>query len=344
MDALAILKEVSRRDEINGRIVEALEEAARLVGDSADALDEMLVRSCLDAPAGIFEPCRGIIEAGGKRVRPMLCLLSFRSAGGVEPLPMDLAIACELLHNATLLHDDVIDEGEVRRGRPATRVIHGNAISVLAGDYLLVRCVEMVSKRGPQYMNFFLKTMREIIGGELIQLQHRGSTRTTEKEYFQIIEGKTASLFRWAAYSGALATGSDEEISKRLGLFGWHTGVAFQLVDDVLDFTADASHLGKSLLADIREGKMTLPVILAGRVSKSLGALLQKLSRGGDPAAIAPRVADLVAETEAIEKTRRIAGEHTDLAIEAIEGLSQLDGEIVAALKELTTALLERKT
>ncbi|MCP4599682.1 MAG: polyprenyl synthetase family protein [Proteobacteria bacterium] len=344
MDALALLKEVTKRDGINGRIVKVLEGAARLLGDDVEVFDEALVKACTDAPDGVFEPCRHIIDAGGKRIRPMLLLLVFRAAGGVKPLPIDLAIACELLHNATLLHDDVIDEGEIRRGRPATRVVHGNAISVLGGDYLLVKTVEMVSKHGPVYIDSFLHTLRQIISGELTQLERRGSVETTEEEYFRIIEGKTASLFSWAAYSGAFAARAEEELCKQIGRFGWHVGVAFQLVDDVLDFTADPSRLGKSLLADIREGKMTLPVILAGRISSDLRPLLIQLAEGKDPALLAPRVAELVESTGAMAQAQQRATEHTTLAVDALCKATELESGVVALLKDLANALLERES
>ncbi len=345
MDALSLLKEVSERHGINGRIVEAVEDAASLVGEDADLLDDKLIKSFIEAPSGIFEPCSHIIKAGGKRIRPLLCMLVFRAVGGKKvPMPMDLAVVCELLHNATLLHDDVIDEGEMRRGRPTARVVHGNAISVLGGDYLLVKTVEIVSNRGGEYMDFFVHTMRSLINGELVQLKRRGSVETTEEEYFRIIEGKTASLFRWAAYSAGLAAGADKAVYEKLGLFGWHTGIAFQLVDDVLDFTADATQLGKCLLADIREGKMTLPVILAGKASKELRGILSKLTNGGDPALLAPRVAELVNSTGVVAEAREIASKNTSLAINALEELPDLDTNVKRALKELCLALLERKS
>lgn len=343
MDALAILKEVSSRDGVNGRIAESLNDAVSLLGQDAGLLDDQIFESFSDAPGGVLEPCRHIVEAGGKRIRPMVCLLVFKAAGGVAPLPTDLAVICELLHNATLLHDDVIDEGEFRRGRPATRVIHGNALSVLGGDYLLVKTVEMVSKRGGSFMNFLVKTLKCLINGELSQLKRRGSVETTEEEYFSIVEGKTASLFRWAAYSGALAAGADEKACLELGEFGWHMGVAFQLVDDILDFTADPSVLGKNLLADISEGKMTLPVILACKKVPSMKRLLGDLSNGGNVVVLAPKVADLVHSTGAVEEAKKQASEHTRTALDTLLRLPGLRPNPVAILEQLSRALLERE-
>jgi octaprenyl-diphosphate synthase len=344
MDALAILKEVSERDRVNGRIVEALDDAGRLIGGDIDRLEKRLIEVCDDAPGKLSDTCRHIIEAGGKRIRPMLCLLVYRAAGGADPCPVDLAVVSELLHNATLLHDDVIDEGEVRRGKPAARVVYGNAISVLGGDYLLVKTVEMVSKRGPDFVDFYVQTMHNLVGGELAQLRLRGSVDTTEEDYFRVIEGKTASLFRWAAYTGALAAEKDKSVSEQLGLFGWHVGVAFQIMDDVLDFTADPSQLGKTLLADIGEGKMTLPVILAGQVSPDVKALLDRLRRGEDPAEIASLMADLVSSTGAVVAVKKCAREHTDLALQALGTMDGLENESVRVLEGISRGLLDRES
>ncbi|MDJ0766205.1 MAG: polyprenyl synthetase family protein [Myxococcota bacterium] len=342
MDALGLLKEISQRDGVEGPIVTALENAARLLGDEIEAFDSALIHACSDAPAGILEPCRHMMEAGGKRIRPMLCLVAFRAAGGADPLPTDLAIACELLHNATLLHDDVIDEGELRRGLPATRVVYGNAISVLGGDYLLTKTVEIVSKRDAAFMGIFLDTLHQIISGELTQLKRRGSIDTTDEEYFRIIEGKTASLFRFAAHSGTLAAGADPMQCRDLGDFGWHTGIAFQLIDDVLDFTADADRLGKSLLADISEGKMTLPVILASRTSETLRPLLKALASVEDAATVAPQISEAVRKTGAIEEARQRAATHTKLAVDALHRHNGLDQQAAQALEALVNSLLHR--
>jgi octaprenyl-diphosphate synthase len=343
MDALALLKEVSRKEGVKGRIVEALDEASRIIGNEAELLDDKLIEACLGAPEGLAEACCQLIEAGGKRIRPTLCLLAFRAAGGQSPLPMDLAVVCELLHNATLLHDDVIDEGELRRGRPAVRVVHGNAISVLGGDFLLVRTVEMIAARGTRFIDLYTETMKQLINGELVQLQRRGSTATTEADYFSIIEGKTASLFRWASFSGALAAGIDEPRAKNLGQFGWHVGMAFQIMDDVLDFSADAAKLGKSLLADIGEGKMTLPVILAAQKSSEIVVLLDRMLEGEESDLIAPKVAELVHSTGAVAESKKRAAEHTEQALDTSASLSGLESNSVRVLDEITRALLERE-
>ncbi|MDD5306978.1 MAG: polyprenyl synthetase family protein [Deltaproteobacteria bacterium] len=307
-------------------------------------LERHLVDSCLAAPGRVKDACRHILDAPGKRIRPVVCMLAYKAMRGQGRAPADLAVACELLHNATLLHDDVIDEGDVRRGRPAARVVYGNAISVLGGDYLLMKTVEIVSARGPRMMAELVATLRELVDGEVTQLGQRGSAETSTAEYFRIIEGKTASLFRFAAASGALAAGADAGACERIGLYGWHIGVAFQVIDDVLDMTATPEVLGKTLLSDIGEGKMTLPVILAARESPLVKPLLDRLAAGDDAAEIAPRIAALVAGTGAIEAARAVASEHTGKALVAIDGVPGAVLEIARVLKELAGALLGRES
>jgi octaprenyl-diphosphate synthase len=343
MDALGILQEVSKRHGVDGRIADAMADAARLLGDGVDQMETRLLDSTRAAPIEVQRVSRHILEAGGKRIRPAICLLSYRAVGGEPPLPVELAVSCELLHNATLLHDDVIDEGDVRRGRPAARIAFGNAISILAGDYLLMRTVETVADHGPAFMREYVETLRLLVEGEVIQLGLRGSIETTAEQYFRIIEGKTASLFRWASYCGALAAEADEQACQWMARFGWHVGIAFQLIDDLLDLTADASRLGKSLLADIAQGKMTLPVILGSAREPKLAPLLMALVDGDEePSRAAARIAEVVGGSGALDLVRKEASEHTDKALAALGAVPGENREVLDLLADLSRALLER--
>jgi octaprenyl-diphosphate synthase len=340
MDALEKLRSISEKHCLDGAIAEAMADTATLLGDGLEALERALSAGFPDAPGGVREACRYVLDAGGKRIRPAICLLAFRAARGAkEKLPIDLATACELLHNATLLHDDVIDEGEVRRGRPAVRVVFGNAVSILGGDYLLMRCVETVAAAGPGLMPEFVATLRRLVEGEVTQLELRGSLATTRQQYFQIVEGKTASLFRWAAFSGARSAGAGDEMCGALGDFGWHVGVAFQLIDDVLDFSAEPDALGKSLHTDIREGKMTLPLITAAARNPALRGPLAELISGAEPVALAPLIAEEVRRAGALEAARSEAAEHTARALEALGRAKAGDGAVIESLYALAEAL-----
>ncbi len=341
MENLTLLQEAARRDGVEGRISSSLEEAAALLGDPA-ALEEALLEMIGGTAGTIERACRHILEAGGKRIRPMLVMLTHRAATGRDAPPIDLAVACELLHNATLLHDDVIDEGEVRRGRSATRVVYGNAISVLAGDYLLVRTIELVARRGPRFLDTYMETLKLLIDGELAQLQRRGKTDMSEADYYRVVKGKTASLFAFAAWSGAAAAGADERVCAALREFGTNVGVAFQLMDDVLDFTADPEVFGKNLYADIGEGKLTLPVILAASRCDELETLLGQLGHSQVASAKWDRVIELIGRSGAIEETRVRARRHTDVAIASLRVLEGLAAGPMRVLEELAGALLSR--
>ncbi|MCK9460934.1 MAG: polyprenyl synthetase family protein [Proteobacteria bacterium] len=344
MDALEKLRAISEKHSLNGAVAEAMTDTAALLGDGLEALERVLSGGFPDAPGGVREACRYMLDAGGKRIRPAICLLSFRAARGEKGrLPVALATACELLHNATLLHDDVIDEGDVRRGRPAVRVVYGNAISILGGDYLLTRCVETVAAAGAGLMPEFVATLRRLVEGEVTQLELRGSLSTTREQYFRIVEGKTASLFRWAAFSGAKAAGAGDPLCAALGEFGWHVGVAFQLVDDVLDFSTEPDVLGKSLNADIREGKMTLPLIVAAAESPALRGALAELIAGADPATLAPRIASDVRRAGALETALAEASANTSRATEALRRAPGGDGAVIEALCTLADALQRRE-
>ncbi|MFO8071999.1 MAG: polyprenyl synthetase family protein [Polyangia bacterium] len=346
MDALAKLREISGDRDVDERVADTIAAAESLVGEDGDLeLERRLVESVASAPGGLDEVCRHLIDAGGKRIRPVICLLAFRTVRGDPPLPLDLAVCCELLHNATLLHDDVIDEGDTRRGRPACRAVWSNAISILGGDFLLMRCVELVSERGKRFMDPFVETIRRLVEGEITQLGLRGSIATSEEQYFRIVEGKTASLFGWSALSGAMAAGAAGAACEAIGEFGRRVGVAFQLVDDALDLTADSAHTGKTLLADIGQGKLTLPVILAAEESPELRRLLAELVDGGDAPAIAREVSRRVDESGALAEVRDRAARQTGLALDALERLRRLDGcrpLMVEMLSEMSRRLLDR--
>ena len=206
---------------------------------------------------------RYLIEAGGKRLRPMLTVaaaLVFDHPTGAQT---NYAAAVEFMHNATLLHDDVVDESDMRRGRPAARMIWGNQASVLVGDYLLGQAFLMMVETGKlDALGVLAKAATVIAEGEVFQLSKAGDLAATPDDYNQVIHAKTATLFQAAAEVGAMAGGADEAGRAALRDYGLELGLAFQLVDDVLDYRGESGAMGKNTGDDLREGKMTLPVIL----------------------------------------------------------------------------------
>ena len=222
-------------------------------------------------PEDVVAAARHLVSAGGKRIRPMLLVLSARAcqaAGSDAPeLPSDamlsLMVAAELTHTATLLHDDVLDNSEVRRGQETARMRWGNAVSVLAGDFVLTRALEEVLRADvPGAMPAILETIRAMIAGEALQLSLRGRGDVRIPDYERVVDGKTGALFAFCGRAGALCAGTPQHAAL-LATYARHLGRAFQIVDDVLDIDGDAAALGKTVLQDLREGKLTLPVLLA---------------------------------------------------------------------------------
>jgi len=203
-------------------------------------------------------------SGGGKRLRPILVLLSGRLFGEVNPGLIRMAAVVEMIHTATLVHDDVIDLAKTRRGRPSINVVWGNHTSVLAGDWLYMQAFQIaLRERHFPTLDLLINLTQMMVEGELLQLERVGKIGVTEADYMELIDRKTASLFSACARLGAISTGAGEAVEARLGEYAWNLGIAFQLVDDILDFTSREKILGKPVGNDLREGKVTLPLIYA---------------------------------------------------------------------------------
>ncbi|WP_242342122.1 polyprenyl synthetase family protein [Anaeromyxobacter terrae] len=311
--------------------------------ESLVALEEQLTRATEDAEEKLRAAARHLVSAGGKRIRPMVTLLACGACGGEMRAAVPYAVAAELTHSATLLHDDVIDDGPLRRGQPASRVIWGNAVSVLSGDWLLTRALEIVSAEPARSaaLPTLLATMRRLVEGEVLQLSLRSSFSATEKDYLDVVIGKTASLFGWAAAAGAWAAGQVGHVPDALVRFGEGIGIAFQLVDDALDYAADPQLLGKRLGTDLIEGKATLPLIRACEAEPRLRERLAALVEGEDDGdAVAADVVEVVKRVGGVDDARALAREHTRAALAALEEVP--DGVHRRALLEAAGSLTER--
>jgi octaprenyl-diphosphate synthase len=311
--------------------------------ESLLALEEQLTRATDDAEEKLKAAARHLVSAGGKRIRPMVTLLACGACGGEMRQALPFAVAAELTHSATLLHDDVIDDGPVRRGQPASRVLWGNAVSVLSGDWLLTRALEIVSSEPARSaaLPALLATMRRLVEGEVLQLSLRGSFAATERDYLAVVTGKTASLFGWAAASGGWAAGLTGRVPDALVRFGEGIGIAFQLVDDALDYAADPGLLGKKLGTDLLEGKATLPLIRACEARPSLRPRLEALVEGtADADAVAAEVIEAVRRVGGVDAARALAREHTRTAMAALDEVPE--GAHRRALHEAAVSLTER--
>lgn len=201
---------------------------------------------------------------GGKRLRPTLLLLSNRLFGPCTDCARHLAAVVEMIHAATLVHDDVIDVAKSRRGRPSTNIVWGNHTSVLAGDWLYMQAFQIaLRERNFHILDVLISLTQMMVEGELLQLERLHRIDISETDYMELVDRKTASLFSACASLGAIAGGAHEIAESQLGDFAWNLGMAFQLVDDILDFTSSEKILGKPAGNDLREGKVTLPIIYA---------------------------------------------------------------------------------
>ena len=283
-----------------------------------------------------------IIGAGGKRMRPLLLLLFARALGykGASNHYL-LAAVVEFIHTATLLHDDVVDESALRRGRETANHSFGNAASVLVGDFLYSRAFQMmVELERIEVMKILADTTNAIAEGEVLQLLHVHNPDTDEAAYLRVIERKTAVLFAAGTRLGAMASGVDEGIQRRLYDYGMALGYAFQIADDVLDYTADAEALGKNLGDDLAEGKATLPLIHAIRHSDTATAeRLRAIVQEGDAGAM-PEVLAAIRATGGLDYSRERARHYAAMAEQALDGVPESDA--LAALRGLARYAVER--
>lgn len=210
-----------------------------------------------------------ITLSGGKRVRPAILLLTADACGYRGPRRTVMSVVTEYMHTATLLHDDVVDTGTVRRGKPSANVVFGNSVSVLVGDFLFARASQLMTEDGDlDVLGIYARTLVYLSEGEVLQLMRTRDPGITEKEHLAVVFCKTASLIAAAAETGAVLAGADRATRKAMSGFGKSVGIAFQLVDDILDFTGTEKSLGKRPLQDLREGKVTLPLLHALREAK----------------------------------------------------------------------------
>jgi len=284
-----------------------------------------------------------IISAGGKRLRPALLLLMCGALGfkGVERFSLSAVV--EFIHTATLLHDDVVDESALRRGNATANITFGNPASVLVGDFLYSRAFQMMVDVGSMPIMSVLSEATNVISeGEVLQLMNMHNAELDEEGYLQVIRSKTAKLFEASARVGAILADASPELETACALYGQALGTAFQVIDDVLDYTGDAAVMGKNLGDDLREGKATLPLIAAMQRGNAEQRAVVKLAiENGDVSAI-DQVVSIVKVTGALDVARKAASDEAARAIAAAEQLP--DGAHKTCLLQLAAQLLERQS
>ena len=311
------------------------------VADDLKKVDAEIRAQLESDVALVSQVAQHIVGGGGKRLRPLTVLLAARAAGaGPESGYVKAAAIIEFIHTATLLHDDVVDDSHQRRGRNTANDVFGSAASVLVGDFLYSRSFQMMVDIGLlRVMQVMADATNTIAAGEVLQLMNAGDPDTTELRYLDVIYRKTARLFEAGAQVAAIVAGAPENVERALTDYGRHLGIAFQLVDDALDYRGDTAELGKNLGDDLAEGKPTLPLIHALREgSPEQAALIRRAIEDGGSRDIAP-IRAAIESTGGLDYTARLARSEADLAIQALAGIPESAfRESLAALAEFAVA------
>ncbi len=321
-----------------------LEEIRNLVDSEFENTNQIILDRLQSDVVLVNQVGQYIVAAGGKRLRPMLLLLATKALNYQENSIKSqsiLAAVIEMIHTATLLHDDVVDESDLRRGRETANAMFGNQASVLVGDYLYSRAFQMMVEVGEmRVMDVLSDTTNQIAAGEVLQLMNVNDPDVTEASYYQVIERKTAILFAAATQLAAIISGADKAIENSLKEYGMQLGIAFQLIDDALDYAADTEALGKNVGDDLAEGKPTLPLIHALENTDDNGKILIRNAIENGGLEQMEQVMAIIEQTGAIEYTYQAAEKAVNKAIEALSTLQ--DSTYKQALIDIASLSLKR--
>lgn len=318
-------------------------EALSRVAQDMTLVDQVIQARLSSEVPLVGQVAQYIVGAGGKRVRPALLLLMCQALGCEDPRRHTLAAVIEFIHTATLLHDDVVDESTLRRGRHTANQVFGNAASVLVGDFLYSRAFQMMVDAGNMRIMQVLADATNVIAeGEVLQLMNMHDAHLDEQAYLRVIRAKTAKLFEASARLAAILAGSDTDTEARCAAYGQALGSAFQVVDDALDYEGDASELGKNLGDDLREGKMTLPIISTlRRCTPDEAQLIRAAIEAGNTDQL-DTIVRIVRQSGGLVDARASAMVEAQRAIDAAHALPT--NEASEALVQLAAALLERRS
>ena len=317
--------------------------ALALIADDMSAMDVVIARRLQSDVPLVSEVSQYIIAAGGKRLRPALVLLMCGALGYRGEQRLNLAAVVEFIHTATLLHDDVVDESTLRRGRSTANEVFGNPASVLVGDFLYSRAFQMMVEVGDmRIMQTLAEATNVIAEGEVLQLMNMHDAALSEEGYLRVIRSKTAKLFEASARLAALLAHSSPVVEQHCADYGRALGTAFQVIDDVLDYDGDVAEMGKNLGDDLREGKVTLPLIIAmQRGTDAERATIRQAIETGGTEHMAQIVA-IVQQTGALQATRDAATAEAQRALDALLTLAQ--NPYSDALEQLASQLLARRS
>ena len=314
-----------------------------LIADDMQAVDRVIAQRLTTSVPLIGQISQYIIAAGGKRLRPALLLMVSNALGEQRPTKHTLAAVVELIHTATLLHDDVVDESTLRRGRPTANESFGNPASVLVGDFLHTRSFQMMVEAGNMRILQVLSDATNVIAeGEVQQLINTHDASLDEAGYLHVIRSKTAKLFEASTQIAAILAGANATIEAACATYGQALGTAFQIIDDVLDYDGDAAEMGKNLGDDLREGKCNLPLIIAMQRDTAEDAQVVREAIEQGSTEQLPSILSIVKRTGALDATREAAHNEAMRAIAALQALPV--NAYTQAMEQLAAQLLLRRT
>ena len=318
-------------------------EIQALMKSELELMNKILVNRLDSNVDLISQMSQYIINSGGKRIRPLLLLICAKATEYDGDYHYSMAVVIELIHTATLLHDDVVDQSATRRGQETANELWGNAPSVLVGDFLYSRAFEiMVEPNSMEIMRILSKATNQISEGEVLQLLNIKNANVTQAEYFKVIERKTACLFKAACQIAGILSSADQKVINAMGSFGMHLGNAFQIIDDTLDYESDSNIIGKEIGDDLSEGKVTLPMIYAlEKTKKAENKILKDAIKNADASHI-DQIVEILLNVDAFQYSRDIAKIESNRALESIDYLP--DSKYKTALKLLCELSLERNS
>ena len=311
------------------------------ISGELEKVEDLMLHDLESENPELTEMCQYVISSGGKRLRPALCIMSYGAVGGKDMMkPVKVGAAFEIIHSATLVHDDINDQGEIRRGRKTLHKEYTVSKAIIAGDYMFAMGFRLLAAEAPQIVDYIVDASASMGAGEFVQKDFEHASSVTEDDYIEIITGKTAKLFEASSKSGAAVANADGAMLEALGNFSHYIGLAFQIVDDTLDVTGDPHNTGKAVGTDLIEGKPTLPVIYAMQDPDKGPRLIELFEKADETTDDVAEALELIRSTDSVDRCLSKAREYVDEAVGYMDSVP--DSIYKDALLDLASYIVRR--
>lgn len=311
------------------------------ISGELEKVENLMLRDLESENPELTEMCQYVISSGGKRLRPALCIMSYGAVGGKDMMkPVKVGAAFEIIHSATLVHDDINDQGDIRRGRKTLHKEYTVSKAIIAGDYMFAMGFRLLATEAPQIVDYIVDASASMGAGEFVQKDFEHASSVTEDDYIEIITGKTAKLFEASSKSGAAVANADGAMLEALGNFSHFIGLAFQIVDDTLDVTGDPHNTGKAVGTDLIEGKPTLPVIYAMQDPDKGPRLIELFEKADVTTDDVAEALELIRSTDSVDRCLSKAREYVDEAVGYMDSVP--DSIYKDALLDLASYIVRR--